>query len=63
MDLAGFEASFGPDAVKTAMVTEYFKQLPRSYLYFGYTTLAGSPCRLPMGTRNNSVSGPFTRQV
>jgi hypothetical protein len=21
------------------MVTEYFKQLPRSYLYFGYTTL------------------------
>jgi len=21
------------------MVQEYFKQLPRSYLYFGYTTL------------------------
>lgn len=33
------ETSFGPDAVKPAMVSEYFKQLPRSYLYFGYTTL------------------------
>jgi hypothetical protein len=34
-----FETSFGPDASKPAMVREYFKQLPRSYLYFGYTTL------------------------
>jgi imidazolonepropionase-like amidohydrolase len=34
-----FEMSFDRDAVKPAMVTEYFKQLPRSYLYFGYTTL------------------------
>ena len=33
------ESSFDPDAAKSAMVTEYFKQLPRSYLYFGYTTL------------------------
>jgi len=33
------ESSFDPNAVKPAMVTEYFKQLPRSYLYFGYTTL------------------------
>jgi imidazolonepropionase-like amidohydrolase len=34
-----FEMSFDPHAVKPAMVREYFKQLPRSYLYFGYTTL------------------------
>jgi hypothetical protein len=34
-----FETSFDPDAAKPAMVREYFKQLPRSYLYFGYTTL------------------------
>ena len=33
------EMSFEPDAAKPAMVQEYFKQLPRSYLYFGYTTL------------------------
>ena len=33
------ETSFDPDAAKPAMVTEYFQQLPRSYLYFGYTTL------------------------
>jgi len=33
------ETSFEPDAAKPAMVREYFKQLPRSYLYFGYTTL------------------------
>jgi hypothetical protein len=30
---------FGPEAVKPTMVTEYLQQLPRSYLYFGYTTL------------------------
>ncbi|MGA7929401.1 MAG: amidohydrolase family protein [Candidatus Sulfotelmatobacter sp.] len=34
-----FESSFDPNAAKPAMVTEYFQQLPRSYLYFGYTTL------------------------
>jgi imidazolonepropionase-like amidohydrolase len=34
-----FEMSFGPDAAKSVMISEYFKQLPRSYLYFGYTTL------------------------
>ena len=34
-----YEASFGPAESKHAMVKEYFKQLPRSYLYFGYTTL------------------------
>jgi imidazolonepropionase-like amidohydrolase len=34
-----FETSFDPNAAKPAMVTEYFRQLPRSYLYFGYTTL------------------------
>ena len=34
-----FDTSFDPDAAKPAVVTEYFKQLPRSYLYFGYTTV------------------------
>jgi imidazolonepropionase-like amidohydrolase len=33
------EVSFGPVEGRPAMVREYFKQLPRSYLYFGYTTL------------------------
>src|SRR5271166_818707 len=33
------EMSFGPDAAKPVMINEYLKQLPRSYLYFGYTTL------------------------
>jgi imidazolonepropionase-like amidohydrolase len=33
------EVSFGPAEGKPAMIKEYFKQLPRSYLYFGYTTL------------------------
>jgi len=30
--------NFGP-AKQTTWIKEYFKQLPRSYLYFGYTTL------------------------
>jgi len=34
-----YEMSFGPDAAKSVMINEYLKQLPRSYLYFGYTTL------------------------
>jgi imidazolonepropionase-like amidohydrolase len=34
-----FETSFDPDAVKPLAVRKYFKQLPRSYLHFGYTTL------------------------
>jgi imidazolonepropionase-like amidohydrolase len=33
------EVSFGPADQKPAMIKEYLKQLPRSYLYFGYTTL------------------------
>src|SRR5664280_1495536 len=33
------EMSFGPDADKPVMISEYLRQLPRSYLYFGYTTL------------------------
>jgi imidazolonepropionase-like amidohydrolase len=28
-----------PDAAHAAMLADYYKQLPRSYLYFGYTTL------------------------
>jgi len=34
-----FEMSFDSDTAKPRMIKEYFKQLPRSYLYFGYTTL------------------------
>jgi imidazolonepropionase-like amidohydrolase len=33
------EVSFGPADAKPAWIKEYVKQLPRSYLYFGYTTL------------------------
>jgi imidazolonepropionase-like amidohydrolase len=33
------EMSFDSDTAKPRMIKEYFKQLPRSYLYFGYTTL------------------------
>jgi hypothetical protein len=33
------EVNFGPPEAKPVWVKEYFKQLPRSYLYFGYTTL------------------------
>jgi imidazolonepropionase-like amidohydrolase len=33
------ELNFGPPEAKPAWIREYFKQLPRSYLYFGYTTL------------------------
>ena len=33
------EVSFGPAEAKPAWIKEYVKQLPRSYLYFGYTTL------------------------
>ena len=34
-----FEMSLGPDTAKSVMINEYLMQLPRSYLYFGYTTL------------------------
>src|SRR5580693_5556155 len=33
------EVNFGPVEAKPTWIKEYFKQLPRSYLYFGYTTL------------------------
>src|SRR5580698_10561794 len=33
------DSGFDPNRAKPAMVAEYVKQLPRSYLYFGYTTL------------------------
>jgi imidazolonepropionase-like amidohydrolase len=33
------EVNFGPAETKPPWIKEYFKQLPRSYLYFGYTTL------------------------
>jgi hypothetical protein len=31
--------SFGQAEGEPVMIKEYFKKLPRSYLYFGYTTL------------------------
>jgi imidazolonepropionase-like amidohydrolase len=37
--IPGMQMSFDPNVVKPAMVVQYYKQLPRSYLYFGYTTL------------------------
>src|ERR1700733_12715185 len=33
------ESNLDPNAAKPPMVAAYFTQLPRSYLYFGYTTL------------------------
>jgi imidazolonepropionase-like amidohydrolase len=33
------ELNLNPDAAHAAMLAAYYKQLPRSYLYFGYTTL------------------------
>jgi imidazolonepropionase-like amidohydrolase len=33
------KVSSGPNAAKPAMIDDYLNQLPRSYLYFGYTTL------------------------
>jgi imidazolonepropionase-like amidohydrolase len=34
-----FKVSSGPNVAKPAMINDYLNQLPRSYLYFGYTTL------------------------
>ena len=34
-----FKVSSGPNTAKPAMINDYLNQLPRSYLYFGYTTL------------------------
>jgi hypothetical protein len=34
-----FKVSSGPNAAKPTMINDYLNQLPRSYLYFGYTTL------------------------
>lgn len=36
---AQLDVNFGPAEDKPAMFKDYFNQLPRSYLYFGYTTL------------------------
>ena len=33
------ELTLNPDAAHAALLADYYKQLPRSYLYFGYTTL------------------------
>jgi imidazolonepropionase-like amidohydrolase len=33
------ELTLKPDAAHAAMLADYYMQLPRSYLYFGYTTL------------------------
>jgi imidazolonepropionase-like amidohydrolase len=34
-----FELTLNPDVAHAAILADYYKQLPRSYLYFGYTTL------------------------
>ena len=34
-----FEMNLNPDSAHAALLADYYKQLPRSYLYFGYTTL------------------------
>lgn len=34
-----FEVNLNPDAAHAAMIKEYYQQLPRSYLYFGYTSV------------------------
>lgn len=33
------DMNLNPDAAHGSMIADYYKQLPRSYLYFGYTTL------------------------
>jgi len=33
------EMNLSPEAAHAEMIADYYKQLPRSYLYFGYTTL------------------------
>ncbi|HXY03661.1 MAG TPA: amidohydrolase family protein [Terriglobales bacterium] len=33
------ELNLSPDAAHAPMLADYYRQLPRSYLYFGYTTL------------------------
>ena len=33
------DLTLNPDAAHAMMLADYYKQLPRSYLYFGYTTL------------------------
>ena len=33
------ELNLSPDAAHVPMIADYYRQLPRSYLYFGYTTL------------------------
>ncbi len=34
-----FEMNLNPDPAQAAMLADYYKQLPRSYLYFGYITV------------------------
>ena len=34
-----FAMNLNPDAAHAAMIADYYNQLPRSYLYFGYTTV------------------------
>jgi imidazolonepropionase-like amidohydrolase len=44
--------SFEQSEVKHELVQEYFKQLPRSYLYFGYTTLVDLAVMRPQVLEN-----------
>ena len=34
-----FEMNLNPDPAHAAMIADYYQQFPRSYLYFGYTTV------------------------
>jgi Amidohydrolase family len=47
------EVNFGPAEAQPLWIKEYFKQLPRSYLYFGYTTL------VDLATIDRRVLGDF----
>ena len=49
------ELNANPDAAHAAMLADYYKQLPRSYLYFGYTTL------IDLAVVNRQVLDDFRR--
>src|SRR5215475_5876068 len=54
------EMSFGPAGKNSTMIKKYFEQLPRSYLYFGYTTLRLQTWRrLHVVLRQNSFTFRF----
>ncbi len=52
----GMETPFPVGDARHAMITKYYAQLPRSYLYFGYTTL------VDLAVYDRSVLDDFKRQ-